>query len=200
MSVFRIVGRCIADPPPSDWREQLSARLGGKPRRIGIWAELGLYGALECMESAGEEQLPPSACLILSSQHGPSTAMHSLLEQTREDLPMPLTFLQTQPSQMLVSLAARLNWCGDARFIAHADPSGLLALAATQKSRGGMLIGWVEETGVGRSVWLRLVPCDEPTHELPEFEFAGIDLVRANYLRIGCRLKNSATAHNPSKG
>lgn len=204
MKILRITGRCIADPPPAGWREQLAAQLGGKPRRIGIWAELGLYGALQCMADAGEKKLPVQAGLILSSQHGPVKAMWSVLEQACEDLPMPLTFLQTQPSQLLATLAAQLNWRGDARFITHADPRGLLCLAAVQNNRDGLLLGWVDETGVtlshstrlskndnlvagyaaSRSVWLRLMPCNEPTEKLQEFESFEMGLEQARYLRI----------------
>lgn len=46
MSHFVVSGRRIAAPPPADWHEQLAQMLGAKPRRIGTWAELGLYGAL----------------------------------------------------------------------------------------------------------------------------------------------------------
>ena len=32
-------------PPPPDWRERLAVRLGKRPRRLGAWAELAVYGA-----------------------------------------------------------------------------------------------------------------------------------------------------------
>ena len=195
MSIFYIAGRCIANPPPDGWRERLAARLGSKPRRIGIWAELGLYGALECMASADEPRLPTTAGLILSSRHGPTTAMRSLLEQAREDLPMPLTFLQTQPSQVLAALCTRLNWVGDARFIAHSDPAGLLSLAAAQGHHDGVLIGWVEDLGAARTVWLRLIPCDEPPEEITEFESFETGLTHGNYLRVSPNNKIS-TIHS----
>lgn len=54
MKDFTITGRCAATPPAQDWREALAHMLGAKPRRIGAWAELGLYGALTCMAEAGE--------------------------------------------------------------------------------------------------------------------------------------------------
>ena len=184
MNILRITGRCIADPPPADWRGQLAARLGGKPRRIGIWAELGMYGALQCMADAGETQLPAQAGLMLSSQHGPVKAMWSAFEQACEDLPMPLTFLQTQPSQLLATLAAQLSWRGDARFISHADTHGLLCLAAAQNNRDGLLLGWVDEAGGSRSVWLRLVSCAEPTEELQKLDSFEKALAQARYLRI----------------
>lgn len=187
MTVFQVVGRCVADPPPADWLAQLTARLKAKPRRIGVWAELGLYGALECLANAGEVSLPMGASVILSSQHGPVTAYCNAMEQAVDDLPMPVTVLQTQPSQLLATLAANLGWVGDARFIAHNDPDGLLKLAAAQCNPDGVLLGWVEETGAGRSVWLRLIPCAESAGSL-----VGVGSIK-NYLRTVAYLRVSST-------
>lgn len=184
MISFHIQGRCIADPPPADWREQLSARLGVIPRRLGGWTELGLYGALECMADAGEQQFPATASLVLSSRLGPSKAMRNLLEQGRVDLPMPLTFLQSQPNQLLASVAAHLRWCGDARFITHPDPRALLRLVAAQNRPDGVLIGWVEDAAAGRSVWLRLRPCETPAETVCELEALGPDLLTASHVHI----------------
>ena len=122
MTVYHIRARCVAQPASADWREQLAIRLGSRPRRLGRWAELGLYGALECLAIDGECTLAERAAMVLSSQHGPALAMRSALAQAREDLPLPLTFLQTQPSQLLATLSAQLRWCGDARFITHRNP------------------------------------------------------------------------------
>jgi hypothetical protein len=158
MNNFEIIGRCDANPPPADWREQLAARLGARPRRIGIWAELALYGALECMADAGEKILPQHANLLVISHKGPLTATQAVLEQEREGLPMPLTFLQTQPSQMLAVLATHLGWSGNASFIAAHDPNTVLQLATAQFTAQGALLGWVNEDGAGSSVWLRLRP------------------------------------------
>lgn len=159
MNAFEIIGRCDASPPPADWREQLAVRLGARPRRIGMWAELALYGALECLADAGESALPQQAGLLVTSHKGPLAATQAVLEQEREGLPMPLTFLQTQPSQMLAVLAAGLRWSGDARFIAARQPQSLLRLAATQSGAHGVLLGWVDEDQGGNSAWLRLLPC-----------------------------------------
>lgn len=108
MKIFSISGRCVAMPPPPDWRMQLIQMLGTKPRRIGTWAELGLYGALRCMADAGEAELPEDAILMLASRRGTYAATDLVLEQMREGLPMPLAFLQTQPSQLLALLAAQM--------------------------------------------------------------------------------------------
>jgi hypothetical protein len=158
MNTFAIQGRCIVAPPPADWRDQLAQRLGAKPRRIGTWAELGLYGALRCMADAGETTLPQDAQIWLGSRRGTYAATAAVLEQLRDDLPMPLAFLQTQPSQMLALLAAQLEWKGHACFVAGGDPQGLLRLAAAESHQGGILLGWVDDMDGGSTNWLRLRP------------------------------------------
>lgn len=157
MKTFAITGRCLAAPPPADWREQLAAMLGAKPRRIGTWAELALYGALCCMAAAGEKVLPAGAQIWLGSRRGTYAATEIVLQQLREDLPMPLAFLQTQPSQVLAMLAARLGWTGHASFVAGGEPEALLRLAAAQ-GKDGLLLGWVDEMEGGSTNWLRLTP------------------------------------------
>jgi hypothetical protein len=161
MKTFAISGRCIASPPPVDWREQLAQMLGAKPRRIGTWAEMGLYGALCCMADAGEKTLPPDAQIWLGSRRGTYVATDIVLKQLREDLPMPLAFLQTQPSQLLALLAAQMDWKGHACFVAGAEPGAILRLAAAQAGKDGVLLGWLDEMDGGVSSWLRLRPCEE---------------------------------------
>ena len=160
MTTFAIRGRCLASPPPLDWREQLASMLGAKPRRIGNWAELGLYGALTCLAEAGEKALPPETLLILGSKRGTYVPTGQVLEQMIDDLPMPLTFLQTQPSQLLALLAAQMHWRGHAAFIAGGSPQALLQLATAQCGSTGVLLGWVDEMEGGSSLWLRLEPCE----------------------------------------
>jgi hypothetical protein len=155
MKDLSISGRYVAAAPPADWRAQLAQMLGAKPR-IGTWAELGLYGALRCMADAGETTLPPDALLLLTSQRGTYAATSSALEQMQDGLPMPLTFLQTQPSQLLAMLAAQLNWQGHACFLSGAQAQDLLRLAAAQAGAAGALLGWVDEADGGSSNWVRL--------------------------------------------
>jgi hypothetical protein len=166
MKTFAISGRSIAVPPPADWREQLTRMLGTKPRRIGTWAELGLYGALCCMADAGETLLPQDAQLWLGSRRGTYAATATVLDQLRDNLPMPLAFLQTQPSQLLALLAAQLGWKGQACFVAGGMPQALLNLAAAQAGGGGLLLGWVDEMDGGSTNWLRLHPAET---ELADF-------------------------------
>lgn len=156
MSSLIVTGHYRAIPPAADWRERLAQMLGEKPRRIGLWAELGLYGALSCMAEAGESTLPADALLLVASHSGTHVATQAALDQMRDDLPMPLTFLQTQPSQLLALLLARLSWQGNACFLAGASLAAARTLAETMTGSGGVLVGWVEDAEGGATEWLRL--------------------------------------------
>jgi hypothetical protein len=184
MTVYRISARFVAQPAPADWREQLVERLGSRPRRLGRWAELGMYGALECLAADAQATLAEHSALVLSSQHGPALAMHSALAQAREGLPMPLSFLQTQPSQLLAALSAQLRWRGDARFITHPDPLAVLALAMAGSHADGLLAGWVNELPTESTAWLRLQPVVDPGGAWTEADDFQTLLHRASHLRI----------------
>ncbi|ARN23951.1 hypothetical protein A4W93_18420 [Piscinibacter gummiphilus] len=158
--------RCTAHiqltPPPPDWRDTLARRLGQRPRRLGPWAELALHGARQCLDAAGEDTLPADAILRVASWRGADSATAAALDQCRTGQPMPFTFLQSQPSQMLAALSQYLQWQGDARFLIANDPQHLLDLARHDTGPAGLLIGWVEEGAVegttARSEWWRLIP------------------------------------------
>lgn len=158
MSDWVISGRHDTAPLPAAWRDELPLLLGSKPRRVGRWAELALYGALRCMADAGERVLPPGALLVLTSPQGARAALETALGQMADDLPMPLTFLQTQPTQLLALLSDRLAWRGNASYYAGVDLPQVRKLAERQAGSSGMLLGLVDEAGAGRSDWLRLVP------------------------------------------
>jgi len=158
MKTFAI--RAVALPPRRrDWREQLAQMLGAKPRRIGIWSELGLYGALNCMVDAGEKTLSPEAQIWLGSRLGNLCGYRHCPRQLREDLPMPVAFLQTQPSQLLALLAARMDWKGHACFVAGAEPGRYCVWLPRRQARA-VLLGWLDEMDGGMSSWLRLLPCE----------------------------------------
>ena len=185
MKTYRISARCVAQPPAPDWREQLATGLGGRPRRLGRWAELGLYGALQCLGADTADTMTQCAALVLSSQHGPALAMRSALAQAREDALLPLTFLQTQPSQLLAALSAQLRWRGDARFITHPDPLAVLALALAGRNAAGLLLGWVDELETESSVWLHLEPVADPGGVWCEARDFAVLLENASHLRLG---------------
>jgi hypothetical protein len=158
--------------------------LGAKPRRIGTWAELGLYGALCCVADAGEKTLPQGAQLWLASRRGTYAATSIVLDQLREDLPMPLAFLQTQPNQLLALLAAQLGWHGQASFVAGAGPEALLRLASAQAGKDGLLLGWVDEMAGGETSWLRLQPSHDATEGYIEAAAESLFSPHASHLRL----------------
>lgn len=174
MKVWRITGRQFA-MPPADWRAQLTTRLGQRPRRLGKWVELALWGARQCLDQAGEEQLPANALLSLSTLNGPDIALRSALAQQAVDsVPMPITFLNSQPSQALPALAQYLGWQGNGRCLTTREPSIALQLACLEAGREGVLTGWVDEGAPGKSIWLRLLPTESDTVDFRNAEFAGL--------------------------
>lgn len=155
------VAHYAGDPLPVAWRDELALRLGRRPRRVGLWAELAMYGALRCLEQAGETKLPAGARLRVASLRGPWSATQSALEQLRTGLPTPFTFIQSQPAMMLAEVGRCLGWQGDASFIVCRDPQWLLRVARQGAGTAGVLWGVVEEAsdgGAPRSEWWRLVP------------------------------------------
>lgn len=152
---------------PADWREQLVERLGTRPRRIGLWAEMALFGARQCLDSNGIDRLPSHAVVRVTSSSGPVEALALVGEACEAGLlPMPFDFLQSQPSQMLAALSLHLQWRGDASFVALNDGCALLARGAVEaavlKRRAvqakrpwaGLLLGRVDLGPVPRSQWL----------------------------------------------
>jgi hypothetical protein len=192
-TIWRITSR-RGGALPEDWRNQLATRLGQRPRRIGMLAELALYGALGCVDAAQETALPVDVLLRVCSLRGAAAAIGQVLEQNREDLPMPFSFLQSQTSQILPALASALNWQGDAAIIVARDRMQLAQLAAHQAGANGMLLGWVEESP-GQSEWLRLIRCEEqPTGFIAARNFEEMIAAETRYWRLGDAGVEIATA------
>lgn len=147
MSRLALAAHVVLDPPPADWRELLAHRLGTRPRRIGGWAELALLGARLCLDAAQEERLPQGALLRVVGTHGPMAATRLAAEQARHGLPLPFSFMQSQPSQMLAAVSQHLQWRGDARYVLGRDLHATLQLAQLEctSPAAGLLIGTVEE-------------------------------------------------------
>lgn len=169
MRLWRVIGRAEMAPPAADWRETLARRLGQRPRRLGAWAELALFGALACLDEAGEAALPAGALLSVSSVDGPKRALDDALSSLGNELPMPIGFLQSQPSQLLPVLARHLGWSGNGRVLNTRRPQDALRVALSEADpRDGVLIGWVEDDFCR---WLRVVgasgPLPESTGDFP---------------------------------
>lgn len=181
MKAWHITGRQFA-APPTDWRAQLAMRLGQRPRRIGEWVELALWGARQCLDQASEENLPAGALLSLSTLNGPDIALRSALAQAAEGVPMPITFLNSQPSQALPALAQYLGWQGNARCMTTREPGLALQLACLEAGSEGLLAGWVDEDAPGKSIWLRLLPVEAGTASFHNADFAALEDARIHLL------------------
>jgi hypothetical protein len=181
---WQLTGRNPHALAPGDWRERLAARLGHRPRRLGVHAELAAFGALEALAASGESSLPDATLLRVCSARGPASAVATVLEQAREGLPLPFAFLQAQPSQMLAALAGALRWQGDASFVVTADPLDLVTMAARQAGRRGLLLGWVDEAPA-LSEWLRFIPCETPPRAFaPATDCAQFSSGGARWIRL----------------
>lgn len=174
MKAWRITGRQFA-APPADWRAQLATRLGQRPRRLGEWVELALWGARQCLDQAGENQSPAQALLTLSSLKGPDTALRNALAQAAEGVPMPITFLNSQPAQALPAFAQYLGWQGNGRCLTTREPGLALLLACLEAGEDGVLAGWVDEDAPGKSIWLRLLPVEVGAAEWHNADFVTLE-------------------------
>ncbi len=172
---------------PADWREALHSMLGERPRRLGEWAELGLWGALRCLRDAGLESLPAGAIIRVCSAGGPRTATLKALQEIRaQNLPMPFSFLQSQPGQLLASLSAALRWQGDARMLSTREERLATQLACLDSAAPGVLLGWLEEHDLHGAApisrWLYLRPCAAGTQDFQPATEA--DIWRGAQLRL----------------
>jgi hypothetical protein len=141
----------------------LCTRLAQRPRRLGPWADLAIWGARCCLDQAGETTLAHGALLIVASLRGPVAATRAAIAQMdASGTPMPFSFLQSQPGQMLAGLCQHLRWQGDARFMLSRDPAALRGLAQREAGPAGLLLGWIEEGDAPRSEWWRMVPAETP--------------------------------------
>lgn len=160
MLEWHLAARIEAEPP-ADWPQQLERRLGQRLRRVGGWTLLALHGARACLDAAGEELLPPGALLCVTSRRGPVLATRESLAQAAErGLPMPFTFMQSQPSHVLATLCRQLGGAGDARFVFGPELERLQRLALLEAGPPGLLFGSVDEAVDGAppsSRWWRFV-------------------------------------------
>lgn len=157
---WRLAAHVAIDPPPEGWRDALAQRLGQRPRRIGLWAELALYGACECLDAAGEAALPPGARVRIASLTGARSATQASMDPFRAGLlPLPFDFMQSQPALMLAALGSALDWQGDASFMVCRDADIWQRLALQGPGAAGALLGRVEERGEALATeWWRWMP------------------------------------------
>jgi hypothetical protein len=165
---FSVVAR-HADDIPTDWRDRLAQRLGQRPRRLGMWTELALYGALRCVDAA-HAQPGPDTLLRVSSARATAASTQQALTQASEGFPLPFTFLQSQTSQTLAALAAHLAWTGDASFMATGDIEQTFVWCCAEAHARALLFGYVDDDERLVSQWVWLAPAEQPgTIALPSF-------------------------------
>ena len=171
---FFRVRASFTQPVPSDWRDQLVTLLGNRPRRLSTWCELGLFGALTCLQphflSTGKSALSSDIAIKLITQLGSIVASKKAIAQMRDGLPMPFTFMQTLTGQLFNALGAALGWHGDGVTTAPLNTSmGEVALLASLKCSS--LFACVDDVPAPVSAWIWL----EAVDALDALEWVAID-------------------------
>ncbi|MES2673034.1 MAG: hypothetical protein V4660_02285 [Pseudomonadota bacterium] len=200
---------CHNLPPDPNWREQLINLLGSKPRRLSSWCELGMYGALKCLNNS--EQIPASdislfattlphaaipattrlptpqipinrlsseVSLRVFSEYGTIAATRSALGQACEYLPMPFTFMQTQPGQLFNALGTTLGWHGDGYSTTYENrQQGEVALLNSFKQSA--LLAWVDEERelISRWIWLEEATLSPKANEFNELKWQVVESI-----------------------
>jgi hypothetical protein len=181
--IFKIKA-CFNASIESDWSTQLVTLLGSKPRRLSRWCELGLFGALSCIKQAGQTELPSDVAIRVYSEYGTLNATRAAIEQAEEHLPMPFTFMQTQPCQIFNALGTALGWHGDGCAVSSTTRRQS-EIALLQGIRHAALLAWVEEVPepISRWIWLEEAqPSVEPKWETAEGVFQTSE--KAHWLKL----------------
>lgn len=158
--VFKIIA-CSNMPIGNDWRAQLVTLLGSKPRRLSQWCELGLFGALSCIIKAGQAHLPNEVAIRVYSEYGTKNATHKAMAQASEYLPLPFTFMQTQPGQIFNALGMALGWHGNG-YATSGSNRQQCEIALLQGIEQSALLAWVDEEPelVSHWIWLEETELD----------------------------------------
>ncbi len=161
---FKIVA-CSNTPIQSNWPMQLATLFGSKPRRLSRWCELALYGALSCIKEGGvnhgSDQFSNDVVIRVYTENGTINASLQAIAQSQEHLPMPFTFMQTQPGQLFNAFGTAMGWHGDGITVAGRCRKET-EIELIQNLEGCALIGWVDEVPelVSRWIWLEKVECN----------------------------------------
>lgn len=167
---FKILARSV-DPIASDWQLQLATLLGAKPRRLSRWCELGLLGAVSCIRKTGATVLAHDVAIRVYSEYGTLNATQTAMAQASEHLPMPFTFMQTQPGQLFNALGAATGWQGDG-YATSAENRRQSEIALLQGIRQSTLLAWVDEEPepVSRWIWLEQMQMQTRIESGPDWQ------------------------------
>ena len=142
-------------PIDLSWQEQLADLLGNKPRRLSLWSELGLFGALSCLKRVDQQQLSSSVTIRVFTILSTVVATNKAIEQENEVSLMPFTFLQTQPSQLFNAIGTALGWNGDGVVTSY-DPPRFGEAGLLRSIEESAMLGWVDEQPELISRWILL--------------------------------------------
>lgn len=184
---WQVIARNSPQFVDEQWRERLMQMLGSKPRRISLFAETVMYGALDCIGQAPDWQAQSLSTVRIATLKGPCYATLKILKESEHELPMPFAFLQSQLSQGMVALLKRLDWQGDASMMITEHDTDFIKMTLIAAGNGDVLLGRTEEfnhmSDLEQTFWLLLRPCDLPTEvvlttqvpqELSQMEYVGL--------------------------
>ncbi len=158
---FKIISSSNA-PIKSDWQTTLVTILGSKPRRLSLWCELGLFGALSCIHKGIQlsniPHLSNEVDIRVYTENSTIIASRLAIGQSQEHLPMPFTFMQTQPGQIFNALGAAIDWNGDG-FTVSGRSLREVEIELLRTAKSSILIGWVDEIPdlISRWIWLEKI-------------------------------------------
>lgn len=139
----------------SDWEAQLAGWLKSPPRRLSRWTKLGLFGALQCLRQSGAAALPNAVPIRVHSEYGTLAATKVAVAQASDHLPMPFSFMQTQPGQLFNALGTALDWHGDGALVSCSDRVHS-EIALLRGIRQAALLAWVDDEPALLSRWIWL--------------------------------------------
>lgn len=166
---WRIESRSSERLYSDDWRQKLAVLLGYRPRRVSLFAESVMYGALMCLSRVSGFEPSSLSTIRLNSSWGAYASTRKAVESSLNELPLPFTFLQSQMSQALVSLVSlvsALEWHGDASITMTENNADFMYMSLLQANHRSILLGCADELSDASANpfnhWLYLVPCSPP--------------------------------------
>ena len=157
----------ITEVAPAELAREMRGRFGQELRRLGVYTQLCLLGAENCLAAAGGSG---RLGVLVATAHGALSAARAALDDgLRQGQPvMPFTFIATQTSLAGALLAKGSH---DVRRAACVYPAAQDWPWVLRMARGWLsgcervLLGWVEEAAEGaphRSHWCLLARAGGP--------------------------------------
>ncbi|MBI2380628.1 MAG: hypothetical protein HYV16_07735 [Gammaproteobacteria bacterium] len=113
---MRLLRRDVLELPLTELRAELKRVAPNPPRRLGPLAELALAGAWRCL---GDVSLLAETGLVLASRYAARAETEEALRSVLElhEPPMPVSFINTQPTTVLQALAQQVGAHGPALLV-----------------------------------------------------------------------------------